>query len=192
MTVPKVYLEYLNLIILLWNYPVWNEWNTSHKMYIAAVFATTISNTNYVYSMYIFMTKPNVLENYNNLLQAHIYKTIVNGVSSHLTAYAVYLRQYDTYGFLFFVSFMNHFMVSYLYYFGDLMYDHEYAVVMKQIPHIIDAVIMLGCTEDAELQMCLCIANVFMLLCIYSKQNFMYKFFSAVETYSICKIIHTQ
>jgi hypothetical protein len=139
--------------------------------------------------MYIFMTESNVLENYNNVLTSHIHKTIVNGVFSHITALAVYLRKYDSYTFMFAVSLMNHFMVSYLYYFGDLTYTHRYALLVKQIPHAIDVVIMIGSNNDIELQQCILIANVCMLLSIYIKNEYIYKMFCMVETYSICKMI---
>lgn len=188
--IPKTYLEYLPLLIILWNYPHFDDWNVSHTGYLIATCSSTIANAIYVNAMYVFMTESNVLENYNNMLKMHIYKTIVNGLSSYTTMLAVYSRQYDSFPFILLVSLMNHFMVSYMYYFGDLTYTHHYALMFKQIPHTIDVIIMIGCVTDAELQKCVFIANAGMMMSIYMKNQYVYRLFSMMETYSICKMVN--
>lgn len=183
--IPTLYLEYLPFAVLLWNYPPIATWNASQQIYTVAIFASTMANVAYANAMHVFMTESNVLENYNRVLTSHIYKTIVNGMASHMTAYAVHSRQHNTYGLMFFASLMIHILVSYMYYFGDLTYTHRYALLVKQIPHLVDVVIILGCIADTDLQKCILIANAGMLVSIYMKNHYIYKMFSMVELYSI-------
>lgn len=185
-----IYLEYLPLLILLWNSPPFDMLNTPQKLYMASVTASTMVNAIYVDSMQAFMTESNVLENYNLVLISHIYKTIINGIASHVTVFAVYSHKYNSYAFILLISLMNHFIVSYLYYFGDLTYTHRYALLVKQMPHVVDVIIMIGCIDTADLQKCILIANAGMLISIYFKNQYAYKTFSMLETYSICNSIH--
>lgn len=179
------YLEYLNLVVILWNYPSFLTWNEIQRVYLVSACISCVLNAFYISRMNIFIEQENVLENYEQVLISHVYKTIGNSVYSYVSMVAVYLKTHnecDT-GLLA-VCFILHVFMMYMYYFGELQNAH--ALLVKNLPHMIDMVVVISSIRDIQLQIIIASIN---MVRIYIHNTHLTQIISVIETYMICEII---
>jgi len=179
------YLEYLHLVIILWNYPSFLKWNEIQSVYLVSACISCVLNVFYISRMNIFIEQENVLENYEHVLISHVYKTIGNSVYSYVSMVSVYLTTHSEIDSgLLLVCLILHMFMMYIYYFGDLQNAH--ALLVKNMPHIIDMVVVISSIRDIQLQILIALINIVRM---YFHNTRLTQLMALLETYIICEII---
>lgn len=179
-------IEYVNMIILLWNYPSIINWSHSHYLYLLGTWTYTMAYTYYQYNIHLFLTEENVKYHYANVLRCHIIRTIFTSLHSYLSALSIYLLQKEYALPLLFMSLYTHIIINYFYYFK---HDVPYIIWMKYVPHIIDTIIILGCLQSTTyfhihfILGFICAGRILSDMFVYRK--FLSEIFLCAETYYI-------
>jgi len=180
------FIQYANMMIVLWNYPPIFAWSLSHYLYLVGTWIYTMAYTYYQYNVEIFLTDENVKKQYANVLRFHIIRTISTSLHSYLSVISVYLLQKETAPFLLFMSLYIHMIINYLYYFKEV---NPYVALMKHIPHMVDTIIIIGCIpREKHVYFRLgtfCIARILSEAFVYNK--LLSQIFLCAETYYIVK-----
>lgn len=182
-------LEYVPLGIILWNSPPFSTWNLLWRIYVGVSLLSCISNAYYVYSTKKFIRDENVLENYESVLISHVYKTLCNSLYCYVSMVVVYLTNHQhteekVEKELLVVCGLLHIIMNYLYYFGEM--QHENALFVKNIPRIIDTLVIISQIQNVQYKLIMLKLGVIHLL---SKNHHTHRLISWVETYTICRYI---
>jgi len=189
----QVYLEYFDLIIVLWNYPPILKWTRLHRLYLGSSFISTVMNAFYANRVNMFVDEENVLENYETVLVAHVYRTLANSMHSYVSMITMYSINHpeSAESELMIVCGCIHLVMNYLYYFGEL--QHENALFVKHMPHMIDIIIILYNINDIQLQAFIVIMNIigiYMITTFDTNNGYFNKILSWIEAYIICEKLY--
>jgi hypothetical protein len=177
-------IEYVNIIVLLWNYPPILDWALSHFIYFISTCIYAVTRAYFLENITDFMSGENIREKYRKLLISHIYRTIGASIYSYSGMFSVYNLQKETSYVLLVASVFFHYIFNYFYYFELLKNNY---IFFKNIPHMIDGIIVIGCIPNHPvLQVSLCIIHVGRL--IMNDTDISLNLFLWTETYLISSI----